>query len=411
MTSQIDPTAPVQGTPTTASVRANFQTAHDEITALQSQTAGALPEAPADANAYARQNKTWVPALPLAGGTLTGPLTLAADPTAPLHPATKEYVDAAAAHAFNDVGRNLAHNSMWRVQQRGAGPWTTGGPTFTADRWFQYLVNSTISTTLAALVDADRTAIGDEAAVVAMQAVFTGTAGAGDFIQIQHRAEGVQRFAGKTVTLSFWARATSGTPRLGYSMLQRFGAGGSPSADVAGIGSAATAPLSTTWTRYTATIAVPTSIGKTFGTTAGTDFSALVIWLTSGATNNPTAGNIGVQSGTVQLWGVQLEIGSVATPLEKPDLRAELANCQRFYQVGILQFYGYAAVGGSVGGTVSLPVPMRAGPTIAPAFTTTNATSPNMSNLGSNSGLNIFATATATGTVLLQATYSVSADI
>jgi hypothetical protein len=35
MTSQIDPTLPVTGTPTTASVRANFQTAHDEITAIQ----------------------------------------------------------------------------------------------------------------------------------------------------------------------------------------------------------------------------------------------------------------------------------------------------------------------------------------------------------------------------------------
>ena len=35
MTSQIDPTLPVTGTPTTASVRGNFQTAHDEISALQ----------------------------------------------------------------------------------------------------------------------------------------------------------------------------------------------------------------------------------------------------------------------------------------------------------------------------------------------------------------------------------------
>ena len=41
MTSQIDPTLPVTGTPTTASVRGNFQTAHDEISALQ-----ALPAAP-----------------------------------------------------------------------------------------------------------------------------------------------------------------------------------------------------------------------------------------------------------------------------------------------------------------------------------------------------------------------------
>lgn len=34
-------------------------------------------------------------ALPKAGGTMTGPLVLAADPTLPLHPATKEYTDAA----------------------------------------------------------------------------------------------------------------------------------------------------------------------------------------------------------------------------------------------------------------------------------------------------------------------------
>jgi len=35
MTSQIDPTLPIFGTPTTASVRQNFKIAHDEITALQ----------------------------------------------------------------------------------------------------------------------------------------------------------------------------------------------------------------------------------------------------------------------------------------------------------------------------------------------------------------------------------------
>jgi hypothetical protein len=41
--------------------------------------------------------------LPLAGGTMTGPLALAADPTAPMQAATKEYVDAAA----NGAGKAL----------------------------------------------------------------------------------------------------------------------------------------------------------------------------------------------------------------------------------------------------------------------------------------------------------------
>lgn len=48
---------------------------------------------------------------------------------------------------------------------------------------------------------------------------------------------------------------------------------------------------------------------------------------------NARAGLIGVQSYTLQLWGVQLEIGSVATALEMPDPQQDLAKCQRFYQV------------------------------------------------------------------------------
>lgn len=40
MTSQIDPTVPILGTPTTASVRQNFLIAHNEITALQQGIGG-----------------------------------------------------------------------------------------------------------------------------------------------------------------------------------------------------------------------------------------------------------------------------------------------------------------------------------------------------------------------------------
>jgi Chaperone of endosialidase len=74
MTSQIDPTVPVQGTPTTASVRSNFQIAKDEISALQVATNGA-------------------PFLPLAGGSLAGAVYVDRDPTDPRQIATKAYVD------------------------------------------------------------------------------------------------------------------------------------------------------------------------------------------------------------------------------------------------------------------------------------------------------------------------------
>ena len=72
MTSQIDPTVPVAGNPTTASERANWATAKGEISALQTQTNGA-------------------PFLPLAGATMTGPMLLYNDPTGPMSPVTLGY--------------------------------------------------------------------------------------------------------------------------------------------------------------------------------------------------------------------------------------------------------------------------------------------------------------------------------
>jgi hypothetical protein len=51
-------------------------------------------DAPSDGTYYGRFNATWSNVLSLAGGTLTGPLILAADPTVALGTATKQYVDA-----------------------------------------------------------------------------------------------------------------------------------------------------------------------------------------------------------------------------------------------------------------------------------------------------------------------------
>jgi hypothetical protein len=45
---------------------------------------------------------------------------------------------------------------------------------------------------------------------------------------------------------------------------------------------------------------------------------------------------------------VQLEIGSAATPLEKPDPRYDLANCQRFFRSGVVSTRGYTLAGGTV---------------------------------------------------------------
>jgi hypothetical protein len=60
---------------------------------------GALPEAPIDSYLYGRANAAWARSVPLAGGTMIGPLSLAADPTTPFGAATKQIVDAKIARA------------------------------------------------------------------------------------------------------------------------------------------------------------------------------------------------------------------------------------------------------------------------------------------------------------------------
>jgi hypothetical protein len=100
------------------------------------------------------------------------------------------------------------------------------------------------------------------------------------------------------------------------------------------------------------------------------------LWFSSGTTQGPNAGNIGVQSGTIYLWGIQLEIAQAGstqpTPLEKPDPADDLRRCQRFY---CTQNYSYTGLVSATawGWTVmqTLPVTMRASPTITNNNTTT----------------------------------------
>jgi Pectate lyase superfamily protein len=60
-----------------------------------------FPEAPNDGYLYGRGGATvaWSAVLPLIGGTMGGPIVLAADPTTALQSATKQYVDAGVANA------------------------------------------------------------------------------------------------------------------------------------------------------------------------------------------------------------------------------------------------------------------------------------------------------------------------
>jgi hypothetical protein len=155
----------------------------------------------------------------------------------------------------------------------------------------------------------------------------TGQSAVGDFCYLFQKIEDVRTFAGQTVTFSFWAKASSGTPNVGISIEQQFGAGGSPVVVVNG----GVKAITTSWARYSATIAIPSVSGKTIGSAP-----RLIAGLfTSAGTTLSGAGYpaVGIQNTTIDFWGIQVEAGSVATAFQTATgtIEGELAACQRYY--------------------------------------------------------------------------------
>lgn len=330
-----------------------------------------------------------------------------------------ENINSTAPGTTNNIGRNVIHNPLMNVAQRGAGAFTALNA-YTLDRWTTGGSTDTISIQQATLGDTDRSTIGDEAATKCLQNAFTGNSAAAAFNEINQRVEGVRRLAGKTVIFSFWALANSGTPKLGINVTQHMGTGGSPSGDVNALATGNVVTLGTTWARYSTAIAIPSAAGKTLGTN-GDDYTMVRIGFSSGANANQFFGNIGVQAGTVGLWGIQLEVAlpgqTQPSPLEKPDPRYDLANCQRFFATAAFTNGGSAAAG-SAGCPMHAPFPvtMRAPPTITPTYSTQiNCGSSQVYAVASPSepgwGYEFYTVVTAGGNWALAGTFTASADL
>lgn len=224
--------------------------------------------------------------------------------------------------------RNKIINGNMGVFQRGTTAVVANGygP---ADRWLTQTTGDTFSTTQGAFVSGD-TLYDTGGAQYFTQIAVTSVANAANFCVFSQSIEDVRILAGQTVTVSFWAKAASGTPSIGLNFDQNFGSGGSPSSVASGTGQAQA--LTTTWTKYTKTFSIPSINGKTIGTTANTSFTVLYIWLDAGSSNDTRSGSIGQASKTVSIAQVQVEIGSVSTPFEFRPIGMELALCQRYFE-------------------------------------------------------------------------------
>ena len=194
--------------------------------------------------------------------------------------------------------------------------------------------------------------------------VVTSVAGANNYVIKQQPIENVTKLAGKTVTLSFLAKADS-NKNIAIEFSQYFGTGGTPSATLEGIGSQIVS-LTSTWQKKTITLTIPNIVGKTLGTD-GVHTTALwlIIWFDAGSTYNTRSASLGQQNGTFDIAQVQLEEGSVATPFENRPYGLELSLCQRYYQTNLRSGYTYVLSGTTNAWRTTIPLlqPMRMAPT------------------------------------------------
>ena len=247
------------------------------------------------------------------------------------------------------AGKNKIINGDFGIWQRGTSFSNSGN--YTADRWY-WDSDAIVTISQQAFTAGAAPVAGYEAPYFFRIAKSAG----GTYVATRQKVEDVRTFANQTVTLSFWAKANA-TVTINPYYQQNFGSGGSTTTG-ASIGSGFT--LTTSWVRYSATVAIPSVAGMTIGT---------------GSYLEVFAGRyVGSAATTIDIWGVQLEAGSIATPFTTASgtLQGELTLCQRYYYrmtnttsdgYGIFAF-GSAGSSTSAVFYITLPVTMRTSPTL-----------------------------------------------
>jgi hypothetical protein len=234
--------------------------------------------------------------------------------------------------------RNRIINGDMRIDQRNAGASVTitTGVSYITDRFFaQGSVTSKFTAQQSSTAPA-----GFVNSLLLTSSAAT-TPGASDYYYFSQRIEGLNvadlawgTASAKTVTLSFWVRSSL-TGTFSGALLN--------SATNRSYAFTYSISVADTWEQKSVTISGDTS--GTWLTTNGTGIESRFA-LGAGSSflqsaNSWSTGNVVGATGTTQListngatlyiTGVQLEVGSVATPFERRDYGRELAMCQRYY--------------------------------------------------------------------------------
>ena len=270
--------------------------------------------------------------------------------------------------------RNRIINGDMRIDQRNAGASVTpAAPNqYTVDRW-----KADISVSSKYSAQKSSTAPTGFVNSLLITSLSAYTAGSAERFCMTQNIEGLNvpdlawgTANAKTITLSFWVRS---------SLTGTFGGVISNSAQNRSYPFTYTISSANTFEQKTITITGDTSgtwlrtsgiglrviwglgVGSTLSTTAGA-WAAGEYYSATGATSV-----VGTNGATLYITGVQLEVGSVATPFERRDYGRELIMCYRYYYrivSGADDPFGmaYCIATTATNGMIQFPVTMRVSP-------------------------------------------------
>ena len=253
--------------------------------------------------------------------------------------------------------QNAVYNSGYDIWQRGTSFTANAGAIYTADRWMSW------ATTAGQSIYNNRQSAGNLSVTPNQSLQYcmrqgrtsgnTNTGAQRLFMTLESADS--YRFAGKTVTFSFYARAGSGFTGIALTSFVTTGTG-TDQIYYSFTGSSEQTQnntLTTSWQRFTQTVTLAT-------TTTEAAFGVYFLGVGTAGAND-----------FFEITGVQFEIGSVATPYNSMTgtIQGELSACQRYYyRQSIAATPARFAIGMVNSTTIAnfttyLPVQMRTAPT------------------------------------------------
>ena len=277
--------------------------------------------------------------------------------------------------------RNKLINGAMIISQRGTSETgvNSSGYKNAPDRWSQQIASINSAFTVTQSTDSPD-GFGNSYKIDVTTADTSLAAAHAHFFRQKIEGQNLQDFAfgtssAKQLTVSFYVK----TNKTGTYICELFNIGGNKQV------SKSYTVSNTNWNRYSLTFPADTTTAITndnanrfhvaFWLSAGSDYTSGTLNSSAFATNvqaNRAVGQVNLHDSTSNEWlltGVQLEIGTVATPFEHKNFREQLSDCQRYFfniKGNTNAFMGLAAFANSTSTArfaIYFPVPMRTNPT------------------------------------------------